>query len=101
MPKRIKRLTESNSKLQLFKILRSLKPSQREYLIGELGEEAINTISESIFNLRYTNLGLPARTKKKVVDEWNRNPLLLEYICNENKPWKNRRKRLPQLGSGT
>ena len=100
MPKKPKVLTESNSKLQLFKILRSLKPNQREYLIGELGEDAINTISESIWNLRFAKLGLSKQAKKKVINEWERNPLLMSYICNPKRPWKKRQKRLPQLGSG-
>ena len=94
-------LTAEKTKVPLLQILKKLKPKEREYLINELNEEAIDKISESIFNLLHNKeLVLSKPLVRKLKRTFKERALTVRYIADDNNPWKKRQKKITQLGSG-
>ena len=95
-----KKYDSDKMKYPLLRLLKKLRPYERELLIKELDEPAIDKLSEGVYNLLYNkNLDIKKSTRRKLREEFRNNPDV-RYVCNPEKPWKKRKKKFVQLGSG-
>ena len=86
--------------LRLLKLLKSVKPEDRTFLIQQLGEEATNAIGESFHNLLSNpNLNLKKSTKRKLRHEFADKSVALRYISNRSKPWMSRRRKIAEIST--
>lgn len=90
------------SKLLLYKSLQNLKPEHLQHVIKHLNDKSIDDICECVYNVIFTDLKLPQKTKSKL----KRN--LHKHCCKSNlkiissKKYSNtkRRQALSQEGRG-
>ena len=94
------KLANIQRKLKFLKILRKLKPAEREEVIGKLSEDGINDLSEAVFNCLYTDMSMSKSARKRLRKKIFHFENDLRYIANKNKPWQTRRRKLQTQSGG-
>ena len=95
-----KKLHSVQHKLKLLRILKKLKPSEREEIISKLSEEGINDLSETVFNCLYCDMSMDKKARKKLRKQLFHFENDLRFIANKDKPWQSRRKKLVTQSGG-
>ena len=89
--------------INLFKYIVTQKPGYKGTVFKYLDDQSINNISESIYNLLYTeklNLTLSKPQKSKIKKIIKTSPRSFEEISKKKTPLRKRRNKITQNGSG-
>ena len=95
-----KKLECVQRKLKFLKVLKKLKPAEREEVLSKLSEEGVNDVSEAVFNCLYCDMSMKKGARKKLKKKLYHFEHDLRYIANKNKPWQSRRKKLQTQSGG-
>ena len=88
------------AKYTLLKVLRNLKPEIRVQLIQFLNDDAINILSEALYNVLFVDIGLSPENKKKLKEEYSKWEKILRRASKKSNNIKTRKKLLVQNGAG-
>ena len=88
------------AKYTLLKVLRNSKPEIRVQLIQFLNDDAINILSEALYNVLFVDIGLSPENKKKLREEYSKWEKVLRRASKKSNNIKTRQKLLVQSGSG-
>ena len=90
----------SLAKYTLLKVLRNSKPEIRVQLIEFLNDDAINILSEALYNVLFVDIGLSPENKKKLREEYSKWEKVLRRASKKSNNIKTRKKLLVQNGAG-
>ena len=93
-----KKLLRTQRKIQFLKVLKGLKPQALGLVLSKLNEDAVNLLSETVFNILYTNLSLNKRRKKRLRKQLCNFEKNLRYISDLEHSWQSRQKKICQSG---
>ena len=88
------------AKYTLIKVLRNSKPEIRVQLIQFLNDDAINILSEALYNVLFVDIGLSPENKKKLREEYSKWEKVLRSASKKSNNIKTRKKLLVQNGGG-
>ena len=88
------------AKYTLLKVLRNSKPEIRVQLIEFLNDDAINILSEALYNVLFVDIGLSPENKKKLREEYSKREKVLRRASKKSNNIKTRKKLLVQNGAG-
>ena len=88
------------AKYTLLKVLRNSKPEIRVQLIEFLNDDAINILSEALYNVLFVDIGLSPENKKKLREEYSKWEKVLRRASKKSNNIKTRKKLLVQNGAG-
>ena len=88
------------AKYTLLKVLRNSKPEIRVQLIQFLNDDAINILSEALYNVLFVDIGLSPENKKKLKEEYSKWEKILRRASKKSNNIKTRKKLLVQNGAG-
>ena len=93
------RKTKNNlTKLEFLRILRKLKPSERQLIISVLDCNAIDTLCETVSNVFFNDLRIGKKRKKELFENFKDKQKLIGKLSNKNVDFKRRKKLLVQEG---
>ena len=96
-----KKLSAKKCKLTFMRTLSRLTPQELRDLFRRLSAEAIDDISEIVFNSIYSNFDIDQRSVKKLQSALASNEANLRFIADRSNSTEARRRRLlQQKGSG-
>ena len=88
------------AKYTLVKVLRNSKPEIRVQLIQFLNDDAINILSEALYNVLFVDIGLSPENKKKLREEYSKWEKVLRRASKKSNNIKTRKNLLVQKGGG-
>lgn len=88
------------AKYTLVKVLRNSKPEIRVQLIQFLNDDAINILSEALYNVLFVDIGLSPENKKKLREEYSKWEKVLRRASKKSNNIKTRKNLLVQNGGG-
>ena len=87
-----------SEKLELLKLLTSLRAKNRCKVLKLLDDNSVNFICECVFNVCFTDLKLSRNKRKKLKSKLKSQEKVLRYLARKDNSVKNRRKKLVQSG---
>ena len=88
------------AKYTLIKVLRNSKPEIRVQLIQFLNDDAINILSEALYNVLFVDIGLSPENKNKLREEYSKWEKVVWRASKKSNNIKTRKKLLVQNGDG-